>query len=104
MPAAVSIMKEVDQDENGTVDIDEFIEFFKKLDDLEAFRYKVEVTQYSSGIRKHCITGYVFVLLVGCFAFFLMDMNAKGENALIRLLLIVFSVIFFLSISALVLL
>lgn len=103
MPAAVSIMQEVDVDENGFIDIDEFVEFFKKMDDLEAFRLKVEMTQHSTGARKNFITGYIFLLLAGCGGLFLMDVKAKGENALVRTLLIAFSVLFAVSIFSVVL-
>jgi len=104
MPAALSIMKEVDADETGTIDVDEFIEFFKKMEDLEAFRYKVETAQHASGPRGILISVYVFVLLMGCFALILLDIESGGENATIRLLLIFMVVVFLISVSAVVLL
>lgn len=100
MPAALSIMKEVDADETGTIDVDEFIEFFKKMEDLEAFRYKVETAQHASGPRGMLISVYVFVLAMGCFALILLDIESGGENATIKLLLIFMVVVFLISISA----
>lgn len=104
MPAALAIMKEVDADENGTIDVDEFIEFFKKVEDLETFRYKVETAHYASGTRGKLLSGYVFVLLVGCFGLLLLDIENEGENTTVRLLLIFLLLVFFATISGVVLL
>jgi len=103
-PAAMSIMKEVDADENGIIDVDEFIEFFKKMEDLEKFRFKAEAANQASGPRGKLIAGYVFVLLMGCFGLLLLDIEGNGENATIRLLLIILVVVFFASISTVLLL
>lgn len=102
--AALSIMKEVDVDESGSIDMDEFIEFFKKMDDLEAFRYKVEKVQYASGMRKQVISGYILVLLAACFALLVMDIRSGGKDTTVRLVFIVFVVLFFISISSVLLL
>merc|ERR1719235_500923 len=103
-PAAMSIMKEVDVDENGTIDMDEFIEFFKRMDDLEAFRYKVEKVQYATGARKQVISGYIFVLLAACFALLVLDIRSGGEDQTVRVIFIVFVILFFASVSSVLLL
>lgn len=102
--AAMAIMKEVDVDDNGVIDIDEFVEFFKKKDDLEAFKYKMEKVQYASGARKQVISGYIFVLLAGCFGLLVLDIRNGGKDSTIRLIFIVLVVIFFASISSVLLL
>lgn len=102
--AAMSIMKEVDVDENGTVDIEEFVEFFKKMDDLEAFRYKVQKAQYSSGARKQVVSVYIFVLLAGSFGLLVLDIRNNGRDATVRLIFIVLVVILIASVSAVLLL
>merc|ERR1719265_1146331 len=104
MPAALSIMKEIDADQTGTIDVDEFIEFFKKMDDLEAFRYKVETAENASGTRGHLISVYVFVLLLACFGLLLLDVENGGKNFTVRVLLIIMVLLFFGSLSAVVLL
>lgn len=104
MPAALSIMKEVDADVNGTIDLDEFIEFFKKMDDLENFRCKVETAHLSSGTRGKLLSGYVLVLFFGAFGMLLLDIENEGENFTVRVLMIILILLFFASISAVILL
>jgi len=95
--AADAVMGEIDKNMDGTVDIHEFVEFFKTLEEMDKFQKKsAQRAQFLSCICNFCFMA--MIIIVGSMLMLFIGMN-KDENpdnyAIMQNLLMAFSVTLF---------
>eukprot|EP00933_Yihiella_yeosuensis_P008746 TRINITY_DN11437_c1_g1_i1.p1 TRINITY_DN11437_c1_g1~~TRINITY_DN11437_c1_g1_i1.p1 ORF type:complete len:627 (+),score=137.43 TRINITY_DN11437_c1_g1_i1:108-1988(+) len=103
--AADMVMKDIDKNMDGTIDIHEFVEFFRTIEEMSRFQNKAEKrAQFLAFVCNFCFLAHIIIVGVDLMLFIRMDQAADPDNyAIMRNLLIAFSCILgllFLSVIA----
>jgi len=75
------VMKEIDKNADGTVDLREFIEFFRHIEDLNRFQKKTAARQqFVSFLLNFCFLADIIVVGVMLMMFIRMDKDEGSDN------------------------
>merc|ERR1719181_203823 len=75
------VMKEIDKNASGDVDLREFIEFFRHIEDLNRFQKKTAARQqFLSFLLNFCFLGDIVVVGVMLMMFIRMNKDANPDN------------------------
>eukprot|EP00931_Biecheleriopsis_adriatica_P086512 TRINITY_DN61172_c0_g1_i1.p1 TRINITY_DN61172_c0_g1~~TRINITY_DN61172_c0_g1_i1.p1 ORF type:complete len:647 (-),score=150.09 TRINITY_DN61172_c0_g1_i1:105-1982(-) len=93
--AADNVMREIDKNMDGTIDIHEFVMFFRTLEEMNQFQKKTEQrAQFLVFICNFCFLTHIIVVGVLLMVFIRMDEASNPDNyTIMKNLLIAFSVV-----------
>jgi len=103
--AADAVMREIDKNMDGTIDIHEFVEFFRTLEEMNDFQKKTEQrAQFLTFICNFCFLAHIVIVGVFLMIFIRMDEASNPDNySIMQTMLMAFSVVLsllFLSVIA----
>jgi len=92
--AAENVIHEVDKNADGTIDIHEFIEFFRTLEEMDRFSKKTEArAQFLTFICNFCFLAHIIIVGVVLMIFIKMDQAENKDNYSIMMnMLVAFSI------------
>mmetsp|Transcript_81367 Transcript_81367/g.143607 ORF Transcript_81367/g.143607 Transcript_81367/m.143607 type:complete len:626 (-) Transcript_81367:97-1974(-) len=93
--AADNVMKEIDKNMDGTIDIHEFVEFFRTLEEMDEFQKKTEArAQFLTFICNFCFLSHIVIVGVFLMIFIRMDEADNPDNySIMQTMLMAFSVV-----------
>ncbi|CAK9048040.1 unnamed protein product, partial [Durusdinium trenchii] len=93
--AATTVMQEIDKNMNGTIDIHEFVMFFRTLEEMTRFQRKTQQrAQFLSYVLNFCFLLHIILVGVLLMIFIRMDEATGGDTyPILRNCLMVFSIV-----------
>eukprot|EP00440_Ansanella_granifera_P075864 gb/GFBE01082329.1/.p1 GENE.gb/GFBE01082329.1/~~gb/GFBE01082329.1/.p1 ORF type:complete len:631 (+),score=166.02 gb/GFBE01082329.1/:1-1893(+) len=93
--ATTQVMKEIDKNMDGTIDIHEFVLFFRTLEEMTQFQKKTEQrAQFLTFICNFCFLAHIIIVGVMLMVFIRMDESANPDNyTIMKNMLLGFSVV-----------
>jgi len=100
--AADAVMREIDKNMDGTIDIHEFVEFFRTLEEMNDFQKKTEQrAQFLTFICNFCFLAHIVIVGVFLMIFIRMDEASNPDNySIMQTMLMAFSVMLLISSNA----
>ncbi|CAJ1345862.1 unnamed protein product [Effrenium voratum] len=93
--AATTVMNEIDKNMNGTIDIHEFVMFFRTLEEMTRFQRKTQQrAQFLSYVLNFCFLLHIILVGVLLMIFIRMDEATGGDTyPILRNVLMAFSIV-----------
>lgn len=93
--AAATVMQEIDKNMNGTIDIHEFVMFFRTLEEMTRFQRKTQQrAQFLSYVLNFCFLLHIILVGVLLMIFIRMDEATGGDTyPILRNVLMAFSIV-----------
>jgi len=93
--AATTVMQEIDKNMNGTIDIHEFVMFFRTLEEMTRFQRKTQQrAQFLSYVLNFCFLVHIILVGVLLMIFIRMDEETGGDTyPILRNCLMAFSIV-----------